>query len=366
MIPALYYQNTNMEAYIRGIGNISPQHSWDNTQFLPEIVRHKGNRLSCIEPDYKEYIKPIQMRRMSRTLKMGVAAAGRCLRDAGVEVPDAIIVGTGLGMISDTEKFLRAIIDNGETFLTPTSFIQSTHNTVGAHIAVMLKCNKYNLTYVSDYLSFESALLDSLIRLEEDPTEKILLAGIDEMTESFFRIIENTGWWKKDNIDNLGLLDHKGSGTIAGEGASVFVVTKEEHPDNYARFAGVKTFYKPESVKETDQFIIDFLADKGLNVVDIDMLISGVNGYPEYDAEYHRLENDLFANTAIAYYKHLCGEYYTASSFAAWLGARILKEQAWPEEIMLNNIKPSRPLKNILIHNQHNNTEHGLILLSSC
>jgi 3-oxoacyl-[acyl-carrier-protein] synthase II len=355
-----------MEAYIRGIGNISPQQSWDNELFLPEIIRYEGNRLKCIEPNYKEYIKPIQMRRMSRTLKMGVSAAGRCLRDAEVDVPDAIIVGTGLGMIGDTEKFLRAIIDNGETLLTPTSFIQSTHNTVGAHIAVMLKCNKYNLTYTNDYLSFESALLDSLIRLEEDPSEKILLAGIDEMTDTYFQISDNAGWWKKDNHDNLSLLDNQSIGSIAGEGASFFVVTKEKHPDNYARFRGVKTFYKPETEEETDQFITSFLSENNIGREDIDLIISGINGYPERDAEYYRMAKRLFENTPIAYYKHLCGEYNTASSFAAWLGAKILKEQACPDQIILNNIKPSGPLKNILIHNQHNNTKHGLILLSSC
>ena len=93
-----------MEAYIRGIGNISPQPSWDNEPFLPDIAVYVGNRLKCIEPGYKEYIKPMQMRRMSRILKMGVTAAGKCLRDAKVEVPDAIIVGTGYGMFADTEK----------------------------------------------------------------------------------------------------------------------------------------------------------------------------------------------------------------------------------------------------------------------
>ncbi len=134
---------------------------------------------------------------MSRTLKMGVAAAGKCLRDAGVEVPDAIIAGTGLGMMQDTEKFLTSILDNDEKFLTPTSFIQSTHNTVGAHIAVMLKCNNYNLTYVNENLSFESALLDSMIRIEENPDEKILLSGIDELTDAYFTITENAGFWKK-------------------------------------------------------------------------------------------------------------------------------------------------------------------------
>ncbi|MEN8225158.1 MAG: beta-ketoacyl synthase chain length factor [Bacteroidota bacterium] len=355
-----------MEAYIRGIGNISPQHSWDNGQFLPDIVMHDANRLKCIEPEYKEFIKPMQMRRMSRILKMGIAAAARCLQDAGVEKPDAMIMGTGLGMFADTEKFLKAVIDNQETLLTPTSFIQSTHNTIGAHIAVMLKCNAYNLTYVNDYLSFESALLDSLIRLKENTSEKILMGGIDEMTNIYFKITENAGWWKKDLDSNLGMLEHKEKGTIAGEGASFFVVTGEEHPDNYAKFAGVKTFYKPVSLEERDHFILNFLSENELDVADIDLVISGVNGDYEADKEYYSLQNGLFNDTAMAYYKHLCGEYFTASSFASWLGARILKEQAWPAEIMLKENDLSAPLKNILIYNQHHNTRHGLILLTAC
>lgn len=355
-----------MKAYIRGIGNISPQQSWDKSAFPPDIIIHEGNRLKCIEPDYKEYIKPIQMRRMSRTLKMGVSAAGKCLRDASVEVPDAIVVGTGLGMIADTEKFLRSIIDNNETLLTPTSFIQSTHNTIGAHIAVMLKCNKYNLTYVNDYLSFENALLDTLIRLHEDPQEKILLAGIDEMTDSYFHIAENAAWWKVGISNNLDLLKYPGAGRIAGEGSAFFLVSGEKHPDNYACFAGVKTFAKPASFEETNSFILDFLAEQNLRPEEVGMLLSGINGESDFDQYYHHLHKELFSNVPLAYYKHLCGEYHTASAFASWLGARMLKEQNWPEEILLNGHSPALPLDNVLIYNQHQNTRHGLILLKSC
>lgn len=355
-----------MEAYIRGTGNISPQHSWDKDAFPAKAVMHEGHRLKCIEPDYKEFIQTIQMRRMSRTLKMGVAAAGKCLRDAGIEKPDAIIMGTGLGMIADTEKFLRAIIDNGETLLTPTSFIQSTHNTIGANIAVMLKCNKYNLTYVNDYNSFENALLDSLIRLAEDPSEKILLAGIDEMTDSYFRITENAGWWKKDIQSNLELFHDEGPGSVAGEGASFFLLSGEKHPQNYARFAGVKTFYKPSSIEETHTFITDFLNESGLETAQPDLIISGMNGDSENDAVYQVLKNNIYKDVPFATYKHLCGEYYTASSFAAWLGANMLRTQTWPEEIVIKGARITAPLKNILIHNQQKNTKHGLILLKAC
>lgn len=355
-----------MEAYIRGTGNISPQNSWDKADFPATINVYEGNRLKCIEPDYKQFIKPIQMRRMSRTLKMGVAAAGKCLQDAGVEVPDAIIAGTGLGMMQDTEKFLTAILDNDEKFLTPTAFIQSTHNTVGAHIAVMLKCNKYNFTYVNENLSFEGALLDSLIRIKENPQENILLAGIDELTDAYFTISKNAGFWKEDIENNIGLLQHQGAGSVAGEGASFFLVNGNMHPDNYARFRGVGTFYKPSSDDETAEFIREFISSKGLEPKDIDLLITGMNGDPVNDDIYRRMKEKVFTNIPAAYYKHLCGEYYTSSAFAAWLAAMILKTQKYPEGIMLDADQANGTFKNILIYNQSKNTNHALILLSAC
>lgn len=355
-----------MEAYIRGIGNISPQKSWDKSDFPADPVLYEGNRLKSIDPDYKEFIKPIQMRRMSRILKMGVSAAGKCLRDAEVEVPDAVIAGTSLGMMSDTEKFLTAILDNGEKFLTPTSFIQSTHNTVGAHIAVMLKCNKYNFTYVNDNLSFEGALLDSLMRIKENPEENILLSGIDEMTDGYFNISKNAGFWKDNIENNLSLLNHNGSGSIAGEGASFFLVNGREHPDNYAKFIGVDTFYKPETNKETDDFIHSFLARHERKISDIDLVISGMNGDPEWDEIYTRVQKEIFTEVPFGYYKHLSGEYYTSSSFAAWLAAMILKTQNCPDYILLDSKKPKTPIKNILIYNHLKNTNHAITLLSAC
>jgi 3-oxoacyl-(acyl-carrier-protein) synthase len=355
-----------MKAYIRGIGNISPQQSWETTSWPLAVTAYDSAHLHCIEPNYKEYINPVQMRRMSRILKMGVAAAGKCLRDADLEVPDAIIAGTGLGMMGDTEKFLVSLIENAEQLLTPTAFIQSTHNTVGAHIAVMLKCNTYNLTYVNDTTSFECAMLDSLMHVSDHPGDKVLLAGIDEMTEAYYRIALNAGYWKKDIGNTLRLLEHGGPGSIAGEGASFFVLSGSEHPGNYARIEGVHTFYRPKDDEETMGFILKFLSGQGLGAGDVDLLITGMNGDSNGDEVYHRITDGLFPTTARAYYKHLCGEYYTASAFATWLAAMILKKQDYPAEILYGNTQPPGRIGNILIYNQNHNTNHALILLTAC
>src|SRR5438105_1957800 len=127
--------------YIRSAGNISPQKTFGNIPFLDEVVAYEGNRLNCITPDYKEIIDPKLIRRMSRVIKMGVASAMACLQDAGVTNPDAIITGTAYGCLEDTGIFLSKMVERGEELLTPTSFIQSTHNTIAAQVALLLHCN---------------------------------------------------------------------------------------------------------------------------------------------------------------------------------------------------------------------------------
>ncbi len=354
-----------MEAFIRGIGNISPQPTSDNGVFLEEVRDHASARLQSVEPDYKEYIRPIQLRRMSRLLKMGVTSAGICLRDAGVEKPDAIITGTGLGMMEETEKFLNGLLDNQERLLNPTAFIQSTHNTVGAHIAVMLGCNHYNLTYVHGPLSFENALLDSLMRLEEHPSEKILCGGIEEITESHFIITDSMGFWKKGPLNSLSVFGDRSPGTIAGEGAAFFLLTRNPDPANYARIRALDTRFNPEKADVALHSVLQFLERQGLNPQDIGLLILGLNGDPASDAVYGPVRS-YFQGTPQAGFKHLCGEHYLASSFALWMAARIAKCGSIPQAALLPSAPaPAKP-ENILIYNHYQNIHHAFILVSSC
>lgn len=355
-----------MEAYIRGIGNISPQPTFDNNAFLEEIREYQTARLQSVAPDYKQFIQPKQLRRMSRLLKMGVTAAGICLQDAGVEKPDAIITGTGLGMMEETEKFLNGLIDNGEKLLNPTAFIQSTHNTVGASIAVMLGCNNYNLTYVHGPLSLENALLDSMMWLAEKPSDTVLLGGVEEITQDHFTITDSMGFWKKGEISNLNLLENRNPGTIAGEGAAFFLLTREESTQNYAQIKGLATRFNPNLKPQAESFIENFLSEHKLSKSDIDLIILGINGDPEDDAVYTEAEDFFGKGTAQAWYKHLCGEHYLASSFALWLSARVMKNQQIPDIIRYNKPEQTGKIKHILIYNHYKNIHHSLILVSSC
>ncbi len=354
-----------MEAYIAGLGSISPQFTYDNSSFLENIHQEEVPFMQCYEPNYKHFINPIQLRRMSRILKMGVTAAGIALRDASVELPDAIITGTGLGMMQDTEKFLRGILDNDEKFSNPTSFIQSTYNTVGAHIALMLKCNKYNFTYVHGSISFENALLDSLMHMSERPANKILLGGLDEITASHYQITNRAGFWKKQ-LKWLSPEEIQSDKQIlVGEGASFFVLSNTPDSHNYAKFMGVRTFFKPKDLKEIRSRIEAFLDETKTSLKDIDLVLFGQND-TDGDDIYNGLQKELFSENPSARFKHLCGEYYTSTAFASWLAANMLKRQLVPKSILLGNKPPAGQLKNILIYNHFRNVNHSLILLSAC
>ncbi len=353
-----------MKIYIRAAANISPQKTFGNVPFLTEPVEYTSNRLQAVEPDYTRFIDPKLIRRMSRIIKMGVAAASQCLQDAGVAYPDAIITGTAYGCMKDSETFLSRIIEQNEETLSPTSFIQSTHNTVGAQIALMLHCHQYNNTFVHRGFSFESALLDSWMLLQENEAENILVGSIDEITDISYAVLSRGGMYKRLAVLNFNLFSSGSKGTIAGEGAAFFLLSNQRSANEYATFDGTATFYKPKDRAEAEQHILSFLNLHSINLNDIDLIITGRNGDIKSDGIYEQLELSVFKNYERINYKHLCGEYPTSTSFALWLAANIIKTAAVPASLQYEAGKENK-LKRILIYNHYQNIHHSLFLVSA-
>ncbi len=351
--------------YIRATGNISPQKTFGHLSFLTEVVEYSGNRLACIEPDYKTFIDVKLIRRMSRIIRLGVAAAMECLQEADVKIPDAIVTGTAYGCLEDTGSFLTKMVEFNEELLTPTSFIQSTHNTIGAQIGLMLKCNNYNNAFVHRGFSFESALLDGMMLLQEKDATNVLIGAIDEITNISHAILSRMGLYKNGPVSNLEMYKTISKGTIAGEGAAFFLLANEPSLNDYANLDGLKTFYKPENEKEVENQILSFLAAHSISLSDIDLIITGKNGDTISDKIYDHLTNGIFNNCSIVHYKNLCGEYPTASSFALWMGANIIKTGAVPAALEYTGNKKDE-IKNILIYNHYQQTHHSLFLISAC
>ena len=174
-----------------------------------------------VSTDLKILIPEASMRRrMSRVLKTGVSTAVECLGGReNIDRIDAVVTATGLGCLADSEKFLRNVIDGNEQLLNPTPFIQSTFNTVGGQVALLRHNHCYNVTYVNRGHSFEDALLDTMMRIDDGESRDVLLGAFDERTESQFRIMQRMGCYRQAD---------------AGEGAVFAELTAEATSRSFA------------------------------------------------------------------------------------------------------------------------------------
>lgn len=350
------------KCYINGMGCISAQKTFD-TLFLEGAEHNPAlNILPLVEPDYKEFIPPAMSRRMAKVVKNGVAASSRALQEAGVEMPDAIITGTGFGCSTDSEKFLKAILDNNEEFLTPTSFIQSTHNTVGAQIALGLQCKAYNFTYVNGAVSFESSLIDARLQIEEQEADNILVGGIEELAENTAKFLELSGRIKTRGEGPYQVLEPESKGAVYSEGSAFFVLSADKQESTYAELKDI-VIYNALTEEEVAERAQTFLSKNGLAISDVDAVVLGYNGDVTFDGYYKSLSNNLFNNTQQLYYKHLSGEFNTASAFGLWLAAKVLKEQRIPDIIKVNEVQ-SNPFTTILLYNQYRGLDHSFTLLT--
>ena len=146
------------------------------------------------DPDYAGMFSVMEARRLSRLMKRALATSRQTLDKAGVTMPDAVITGTGLGCIENTELFLQALLGVSDAPLRPTHFMQSTHNTIGSLIAIRLGCHGYNATYSQLGISFESALLDAWVQIRSGALDNALVGAFEEMTPGFAAILEKGGY----------------------------------------------------------------------------------------------------------------------------------------------------------------------------
>lgn len=132
----------------------------------------------AVHPNYREILKVPGLRRMSSIIRMALSCG---LDVMGEQNPDAIIVGSGLGNLDHTVKFLDQIEknENGGP-ISPTQFIQSTHNTIGGQLALVMKCYHYNMTHVQGGISFETALKDALWNMQLGKSKTVLVGAADE------------------------------------------------------------------------------------------------------------------------------------------------------------------------------------------
>ncbi len=347
--------------YIQGAGSISAQKTWDKTFLEDKFIKHSGNRWLCQEPDYSEWIDSRAIRRMSRVLQQCNVAAQLAMKECHLECPEAIIVGTAMGCLEDTWSFLSKMVHHQEEMLSPTAFIHSTHNTMASHLALHFKSFGHNCTFVHRNISFENALTDAILLLEEGEVSKVLVGGADEVTDISFDILSQLGQIRQVESVNSVPIPTNVSGWIAGEGASFFVLGNEQTTASYARLTevGVYSGFDIEEIKQlAGKLLATIIPGKTI-------ILAGHNG----DASEDKITDEVLSKgngqAPIFKYKTLCGEYGTSSSFALWMAAHMLKNQIRPTNSGFKLVENS-DLDTVIIYHQTSQIHHSFILVERC
>ena len=143
--------------------------------------------------EIRDYVKPLEARRMGKLMKSSLLSSLKALREAGITQPDAIITGTAYGCMENSEQLLIQLMNEGETMLKPTAFMQSTHNTIGSNIAIWLGCHGYNVTYTQENDSMKWALHDAECLLRSGRCKTVLVGCHDETTPLFRELMGRLG-----------------------------------------------------------------------------------------------------------------------------------------------------------------------------
>ena len=349
-----------MAIYIQAATQISAQNPLTDDWFETPLF-HTAKRTLSIDPKFADYLTPIMSRRMCTLLKRAIVTSQLTLQKANVAMPDAIITGTGLGCVENTEKFLYMIRDNEEKFLQPTYFMQSTHNIISAAIAIDLKCNGYNNTYVHRGVSFENALLDAIIQFRQHRIGNALVGGYDELTSDYYIF-----------FDRMGILDFANCDPslpktmcFAGEAAVSMLLRSEKDEQTLCELNEVEIMYRP-TPRQLRQNLDSLLHHAGCTLSEIDAVAVGTNSNPANDMVYEEVVPQLFGNVPVMKYKHIFGQSFISSALGTYAAAVCLQKQLIPAHLLTDREESISPVKRILLYNHFRNRSHSLILLSRC
>lgn len=293
--------------YIRSAAQISVQKPLCE-DWMTDPIPHSGEYLRSQDPDFKQFLNPMQARRMGLILKRAIAVSLTALKDAGIECPDAIFTGTGLGCMENTENFLSAMCRDGEEMLPPTYFMMSTHNTISSAVAILLRCHGYNCTYSRKDISFESALLDAFIQLQAGRMGNALVGSHDETTPDTYRLLCGAGYFD-DTV-------------TAAEASSAFVLSADSGSLSLSKgplceLADVQILHSPANL---ESIVKEYNASRILRSSDYFTLFGkcfSASGLGVYEAAMRIAKgldkdilvvNDAGEDKGLVYLKSLCGD----------------------------------------------------------
>lgn len=305
-----------------------------------------------LELPEKEELDARKRRRLNHLLKMAVIAARRARAPSErAEIPEdriALCIGTGLGCLTDTVEFLSNMILKDEKTPMPAKFINSVHNAPASQAAMELGAKGLNSAPTHREISFESALWQSITEIRSGRADLAYAGACDEMSPYYMDAGFARGWWPPDAGPHVpfDLEADRSDMPLAGEGAALVSLARGEAAAKPLARVGPCALGRwsrlPDGSIDAEAeaaWIESTLARAGVGLDQIDLVLSGADGRTKVDAMYLRthatLERRAGRGVPIAAYKHLCGDFASASAVGFVLAVGIVQGKVEVDRLRL-------------------------------
>lgn len=181
-------------------------------------------------------LKPLIARRMSPPSRFAVCAAHLAALDAGLlespgaKVSDghstAICLGTAWGGTTYTLKLLRQLEKEGPQAISPFLFMETVPNAPAGQVAIHLGANGPNLTLTQRETSGAAAVVRGATLLRAGRARRVISGVSDEISPILHAVLARYGALELNGRPRPFGQDR--GGTLATEGATVFVLEDEE------------------------------------------------------------------------------------------------------------------------------------------
>ena len=220
---------------------------YDSSQHEVKIAGEVKNFLA------ENYIEKREVRRLDRFSQLAVAASREAIADSKLDFSKedtarcGVLVGTGIGGITEIEEQKERLITKGPSKVSPFLIPKLMANAAAAHVSILYGLRGPNYCIVTACAAGANSLGSALRTIQYGEAD-IMVAGGTEAAVTALGMagFANMGALSKRNDDPPGAsrpFDKERDGFVLGEGAGIVVLEELEHALKrdariYAEFTG--------------------------------------------------------------------------------------------------------------------------------
>ncbi len=260
--------------------------------------RPRGARTAALvgAPDLSAWVAAGAARRMSPPSKLAVAAARMALAEAGGDEPEpaSVALGTAFGAASFSERLLKSVMEEGPETASPFLFTECVANAPAAQVAIACRATGPNLTFAQREASPLVAVAHAAREVAQGVVARALAGAVDECPPLVHAVLDRFRALappEADGGETPRPFDRLRAGFVAGEGAAVLVIEREDAARargarTRARVRAAATAFDPTATRVSwghgtsglARALRRMLDRAGLGVDDVDAVVSGASG----------------------------------------------------------------------------------------